>query len=71
MIGYILSRLAVILTVLLLAVAVIWQTVHLIEWCGVLFEGYGDGTVAGYLRMHAYTYITHVFGESAFGWTVG
>lgn len=69
MLGY-LPRLAAIVTIILLAVAVLWQTVHLIEWCGVLYDAYGDGTVASYLRMHAYTYVTHIFGDSL-GWTVG
>jgi hypothetical protein len=66
----ILGRVAAAIAVILLAIAVIWQTVHLIEWCGILYDAYGGGTVASYLRMHAYTYVTHIFGDS-FGWTVG
>ncbi|MFA6690164.1 MAG: hypothetical protein AB7E75_03500 [Candidatus Methanomethylophilaceae archaeon] len=70
MIGYVLSRVAMGLAAALLVTAVLWETNHLIDWCRTLYEAYGDGSVAGYLRMHAYTYVTFVFGEGAFGWTV-
>jgi hypothetical protein len=70
MLGYVLSRAAMGLAIVLLVTAVLWETDHLIDWCRTLYEAYGDGTVAGYLRMHAYTYVTFVFGEGAFGWTV-
>lgn len=56
------------LTLAILFVAVTWETVHVVDWCITLFERAGDGTAAGYLRMHAYTYITFVFGDV--GWTL-
>ncbi|KUE73348.1 hypothetical protein AUQ37_02665 [Candidatus Methanomethylophilus sp. 1R26] len=49
--------------------AVAWETVHLLEWCAELCGRYADGSLAGYLRMHAYTYMSYVFGEEPFGWT--
>ena len=64
------SKIFVGLLVLILSIAVLWQTIHIIEWCGTLYASYGDGTLAGYLRMHAYTYVTHIFGDSH-GWTIG
>lgn len=65
-----LYRLGIVLGVTLLLVAVAWETKHLINWCSALYEMYGDGSIAGYLRMHAYTYVTAVFGEGSLGWTV-
>lgn len=70
-VGYILSRIGLVAVIILLAIAMLWETAHLVDWCRTLYEAYGDGTVAGYLRMHAYTYVTYVFGEGTFGWTVG
>ncbi|MFA6690160.1 MAG: hypothetical protein WCS18_11850 [Sphaerochaetaceae bacterium] len=71
MLGYFLSRAAIGLAVVLLITAVLWETVHLVDWCMSLYTTYGDGTVAGYLRMHAYTYVSYIFGESPFGWVAG
>lgn len=69
--AYALSQIAIGLAVVLLFVAVLWETDHLIEWCSSLYVTYGDGTVAGNLRMHAYTYVSYIFGEGTLGWTVG
>lgn len=71
MLGYVVSRVAMCLAVVLMITAVLWETDHLIDWCSSLYVTYGDGTVAGYLRMHAYTYVSHIFGENPFGWVVG
>jgi hypothetical protein len=58
------------LLVVILSVAVLWQTLHIIDWCWMLYTSYGDGTLSGYLRMHAYTYVSHIFGDSH-GWILG
>ena len=70
MIRWILYNVAVFLAVAFLFVAVCWQTYHLYEWSVALAEAHGNGTVSGLLRAHAYTYMTHIFGDSL-GWTVG
>lgn len=65
------SKIVTGLLIALLIVAVLWQTIHIIEWCADLYALYGDDTLSGYLRMHAYTYVSHIFGEGAFDWTIG
>lgn len=62
MYGYILSRIAMLLAVVLLFAAVLWQTYHVIEWCGVMYRAHGDGTLAGYLRWHAKVYVDYLLG---------
>ena len=62
MIGYILSRAAMVLITLILLTAVTWETYHLIDWMMKLYELNGDGTLASYLRIHAKTYVDHIFG---------
>ncbi|MCI2075192.1 MAG: hypothetical protein LKJ94_05790 [Candidatus Methanomethylophilus sp.] len=57
-------------SVLLLAAAVTWETLHLVDWCITLAEQHGSGTLAEYLRVHAYTYMSFVFGDEPFGWTM-
>ncbi len=57
-----------ILGIIILAViglALYWEVNHLIDWIGFLKED-----PCGYLRKHAYDYITWVFGTD-FGWTLG
>ena len=52
--------------ILLMAVilaAVLWEVSHLLEWGSLLSED-----PAGYLRLHAYTYVRWMFGTD-FGWS--
>lgn len=51
-------------------VALAWQTIHFIQWTADLSAAIGDGSAASMLRIHAYTYAEHVFGET-FGWRLG
>lgn len=51
-------------------VAVAWQTLHIIEWAADVSAACGDGSVASFLRVHAYTYMERVFGDT-FGWRLG
>ena len=55
-----------ILFVAILALAVAWETWHLINWGMTMWEAHGDGSLSAYLRNHAYTYVHHVFGD--LGW---
>lgn len=48
---------------MLLLIAVGWETYHLIQWSCELC----DGSVASYLRYHAYVYFDELFGNP-FGW---
>ena len=67
----VLTRILPVLLLIFVFAAVTWETVHLVDWCMTMYTRYEDGTLAGYLRMHAYTYMSWVFGEEPFGWTVG
>jgi hypothetical protein len=56
-------RILSIAVVLLLAAAVIWQTIHLIDWAYTLYVASGDGTISSYLRWHAHVYLEWFFGN--------
>lgn len=56
--------------VLLLFAAVTWETLHLVDWCLAVAGQHEGGTLAEYLRVHAYTYMEFVFGDEPFGWTM-
>lgn len=49
----------------LLLTAVLWESVHLVDWALTL----SGGDPASYLRHHAYDYVTWLFGTDL-GWTV-
>lgn len=69
MVTYYAGRVLAIAGLGLLTVAVMWEANHMIEWARTLWEAHGDGSVASYLRYHAYTYVTWLFGTD-FGWTL-
>ena len=66
---YYLGLLAALVFVAILAVAVIWEANHLIDWTITLYNAHGDGSLVSYLRFHAYTYMDWLFGD-VFGWTL-
>ena len=66
---YYLGQLAALVFVAILAVAVIWEANHLIDWTITLYNAHGDGSLVSYLRFHAYTYMDWLFGD-VFGWTL-
>ncbi|MDD2532069.1 hypothetical protein SDC9_103464 [bioreactor metagenome] len=53
----------------LLATAVAWQTWHLVDGGITMYQAHGDGSLASYLRHHAYVYVRWFFGTD-FGWTL-
>lgn len=64
----ILGHIVGIAMVIILGIALVWETQHLIDWFGWMYQEYGNGTLAGYLRVHAYTYFEWAFGDNPFGW---
>lgn len=65
--SYWILQTASLFTVIVIAAAVGWETLHILEWASELWRQSGDGSLASYLRHHAYTYMEFVFGDSL-GW---
>lgn len=67
---YATSQIGLLILVGLLLTGVLWEANHLVEWAQELCRAHGDGSLASYLRHHAYTYVSWFFGTD-FGWTLG
>lgn len=70
MISYWAWRIAPWFLFIVIAAGVLWETNHLIDWIVTLNETSSDGSLASYLRHHAYVYVKWAFGTD-FGWEIG